>query len=157
MYDNDDIIGIDIGIDKSYVAIIRETFTGVSTSVIPNFITGHRQTPSIVSFYNNDILIGEPADNKFIKSSNKIYGIVNLIGKNYNDEYIINLKQKVPFKILKDSKSNKIKIEVEYKGKKQNYYPEEIYSMILSFLKRSSETFLGKKNKKSSFNSSNIL
>ena len=55
------------------------------------------------------------------------------------------MKEKVPFKIIKDSISNKIKIEVEYKGRKENYFPEEIYSMILSFLKRNSEEQLGKK------------
>jgi len=139
MNENDDIIGVDIGLNISYVAISRG-----SIDVIPNIYNGKRGIPSIVSFYKNDILIGE-TDNPNIYPSNKIYDIVNLIGKNYNDEYIQYLIKKVPFKIIKDSNSNKIKIEVEYKGKIQNFYPEELYSMLLSFLKKISEAFLGKK------------
>ena len=107
MDDNDDIIGTDIGLDKSYAAIIR---VNISEYIIPNEL-GHRTTPSIVSFFNNKILIGEVIDDDKKNPSNKIYGIVNLIGKNYDDECIKNIMKKIPFKIIKDSKSNKIKIQ----------------------------------------------
>lgn len=51
--------------------------------------------------------------------------------------------KKFPFKVENDGK-NKPQIVVDYKGKKEKFYPEEISALVLSELKKTAENYLGK-------------
>ena len=62
--------------------------------------------------------------------------------KKYDDPDVQKFIYKVPFKIEKDSKTDKPKIIVEYLNKITSYYPEEIYAMIIEQLKQSAEDYL---------------
>jgi len=42
------------------------------------------------------------------------------------------------------SEGGKPKIQVDYKGEKKNFYPEEISSMVLVKMKETAEAYLGK-------------
>ena len=47
-----------------------------------------------------------------------------------------------PFDVISDG--GKPKLEVEYKGEKKNFFPEEISSMVLTKMKETAEAYLGK-------------
>jgi L1 cell adhesion molecule like protein len=47
-----------------------------------------------------------------------------------------------PFTVVSDG--GKPKMEVEYKGEKKTFFPEEVSSMVLTKMKEISEAYLGK-------------
>ena len=52
---------------------------------------GENLTPSIVSFVDEGILVGEQTLNQLIKNPKKtIYSIKRLMGRNYNDKEVLN-------------------------------------------------------------------
>ena len=128
------VIGIDLGTTYSCVAIWRNG----KPEVVPNEF-GERTTPSVISFDKNEILISNAAKNK---NENIIYDAKRLIGRSYDDKEIQEDMKYWPFTINKDD-NNKPLIEVEYNGKTDNYYPEEISAMILLKLKKNAEDFYG--------------
>ena len=74
-------IGIDLGTTYSCMAILRNG----EVEIIPNEI-GENTTPSIVSFSEKEIFVGEQIQNQFIKNPKKtIYSIKRLMGKNFDD------------------------------------------------------------------------
>ena len=133
-------VGIYLGPNDSSVAIWENN----RLEIIPNEINKHT-TPSVVSFTKNKRLVGVAA--KRIKTSNPkntIYGIREIIGKKYDDLNVHKFIKKVPFKIVKDSKTEKPKIIVEYRGETKSYYPEEIYAMIIEQLIQLAREFIGR-------------
>ena len=134
-----EIIGIDFGLTNSYVSIWMNN----KAEIVPNDFG--RFFPSIVSFYKNEKYAGHGAKTLIKKNpKNTIYNIRKLIGKKYNDPEIQKLIKTVPYKIIKDNNSNKIKIEIKDSGIIKKYYPEEILSILLINLKKIAEDFRGK-------------
>ncbi len=105
------IIGIDLGTTNSVVAIVEDGTPKVLEN--PN---GKRTTPSVVSFKNDEIIIGEIAKRQLETNPNTIASIKRLMGSN------------------KKVKAN---------GKE--YKPEEISAMILTYLKEYAEKKVGSK------------
>ena len=133
-------VGIYLGPNDSSIAIWKNG----KVNIIPNE-SGERTTPSVVSFTKNERLVGIPAENNKIRNpKNTIYGIREIIGKKYDDPDVQKFIKKVPFKIEKDSKTEKPKIIVEYRGETKSYYPEEIYAMIIDKLKQLAEDYIGR-------------
>ena len=128
------VIGIDLGTTYSCVAIWRNG----KPEVVPNEF-GERTTPSVISFDKNEILISNAAKNK---NENIIYDAKRLIGRSYDDKEIQEDMKYWPFKLNKDD-NNKPLYEVEYNGKTDKFYPEEISAMILLKLKKNAEDFYG--------------
>lgn len=129
-------IGIDLGTVNSCVGIYRDG----RVEIIAND-QGNRTTPSMVSFTNDERLIGDAA--KTIASSNSkntVYDAKRLIGRNYNDNNIEDEIKHYSYNIK--NKGNKPIIEVEYKNENKHFTPEEISSMILYKMKEISESFL---------------
>ena len=138
------IIGIDLGTTYTCAAVMRNN----TIEVIPNS-QGKRLTPSCVSFKGNDRHIGEAAKLKSaFNLKNTIYSIKRIIGRNYSDEIVQKDIKLWPFKIIKDSSKDKPLIEVEYKGKKEKYFPQQISAMVLGHVKKYVEDFIGKEVKK---------
>ena len=134
-------VGIYLGPNDSSIAIWRKG----KEEIITNYYSDERTTPSIVSFTKNERLVDIPAENnKIINPKNTIYGIREIIGKKYDVPNVQKFIKKVPFKIVKDSKTEKPKIIVEYRGETKSYYPEEIYAMIIDKLKQLAEDYLGR-------------
>ena len=132
------ILGIDLGTTNSCIAIWKNR----KVEVIPDFKSGNRIIPSIVGFIKNEILIGYPAKNQLIKNyKNTIINAKRLIGKNFNDTILQQDMKYLPFKII--NSENKPKIEVEFKGKKETYLPEQILGLILTQLKHNAKAYLG--------------
>lgn len=103
------ILGIDLGTTNSCVAIMEDK----TPKVLENE-EGKRTTPSIVSFKNDEILVGEAAKRQRVTNLNTISSIKRHIGTNY---------------------------KVNINGK--DFTPEEISAKILMFIKKFAEQKVG--------------
>ena len=108
------IIGIDLGTTNSCVSVME----GGEAKVITN-PEGNRTTPSVVSFKDGEIVVGEAAKRQAITNKDTISSIKRLMGS---------------------------KEKVEAAGKQ--YTPQEISAMILQYLKKYAEDYLGEPVKK---------
>ena len=135
------VIGIDLGTTYSCVGIFRNG----SVEIIPNEL-GNRITPSVVAFTDDDRLVGEAAKNQAaLNPKRTIYSVKRLIGRKYNDKEVQMDKKLLPYDII--DKDGKQYIQVEIKGNKKLYSPEEISAMVLTKMKTVAENFLGTKVK----------
>ena len=135
------VIGIDLGTTYSCVGIFRNG----SVEIIPNEL-GNRITPSVVAFTDDDRLVGEAAKNQAaLNPKRTIYSVKRLIGRKYNDKEVQMDKKLLPYDII--DKDGKPYIQVEIKGNKKLYSPEEISAMVLTKMKTVAENFLGTKVK----------
>ena len=135
-------IGIDLGTTFSCIGVYRNA----SVEIIPNE-KGDRTTPSVVSFLDNDIYVGEQTEYKRIKDpKNKVYAVKRIIGRNYNDVEVQEDIKNFSYRIISDNNGRPL-IEVNSNGIKK-YSPEQISAKILNKLKESAESFLGQKIKK---------
>ena len=135
------VIGIDLGTTYSCVGIFRNG----SVEIIPNEL-GNRITPSVVAFTDDDRLVGEAAKNQAaLNPKRTIYSVKRLIGRKYNDKEVQMDKKLLPYDII--DKDGKPYIQVETKGQKKIYSPEEISAMVLTKMKTVAENFLGTKVK----------
>ena len=135
------VIGIDLGTTYSCVGIFRNG----SVEIIPNEL-GNRITPSVVAFTDDDRLVGEAAKNQAaLNPKRTIYSVKRLIGRKYNDKEVQMDKKLLPYDII--DKDGKPYIQVEVKGNKKLYSPEEISAMVLTKMKTIAENFLGTKVK----------
>ena len=113
--------------------------------IIPNEL-GNRITPSVVAFTDDDRLVGEAAKNQAaLNPKRTIYSVKRLIGRKYNDKEVQMDKKLLPYDII--DKDGKPYIQVEIKGNKKLYSPEEISAMVLTKMKTVAENFLGTKVK----------
>ncbi|MBJ1643843.1 molecular chaperone DnaK [Enterococcus faecium] len=109
------IIGIDLGTTNSAVAVLE----GNEAKIIAN-PEGKRTTPSVVSFKNGEIQVGEVAKRQAVTNPNTISSIKRHIGE------------------------AGYKVDVEGKS----YTPQEISAMILQYIKGFAEDYLGEKVEK---------
>jgi len=131
------IIGIDLGTTYSCVGIFRNG--GVEIIANEN---GNRITPSVVAFTENERLIGDGAKNQAtMNPENTVYDAKRLIGKSYDDKDLQADRKLLSYNII--AKDNKPYIEVEVKGAKQHFSPEEISAFVLQKMKQIAESFLG--------------
>ena len=135
-------IGIDLGTTFSCIGVYRNA----AVEIIPNE-KGDRTTPSVVSFLDGDIYVGEQTEYKRLKDpKNKIYAVKRIIGRNFDDEEVQEDIRTFSYKIVSDHLGRPV-IEVNSKGIKR-YSPEQIAAKILAKLKQSAESFLGQNIKK---------
>ena len=133
------VIGIDLGTTYSCVGIFRNG----SFEIIPNEL-GNKNTPSVVSFTDDGYLVGKAAKNQSaLNPKRTIHSVKRLIGRKYNDKEVQMDKKLLPYDII--DKDGKPYIQVEIKGQKKLYSPEEISAMILTKMKTIAENFLGTK------------
>ena len=135
-------IGIDLGTTFSCIGVYRNA----AVEIIPNE-KGDRTTPSVVSFLDGDIYVGEQTEYKRLKDpKNKIYAVKRIIGRNFDDEEVQEDIRAFSYKIVSDHLGRPV-IEVNSNGIKR-YSPEQIVAKILAKLKQSAESFLGQNIKK---------
>ncbi|SDL21743.1 molecular chaperone DnaK [Lacicoccus qingdaonensis] len=108
------VIGIDLGTTNSVVSVLE----GGEAKVIQN-AEGNRTTPSVVSFKNDEIQVGEVAKRQAITNPDTILSVKRHMGTDH--------KEKI--------------------GDKE-YTPQEISAMILQNLKETAESYLGEKVEK---------
>lgn len=107
------IIGIDLGTTNSCVAVME----GGEAKVIVN-AEGMSTTPSVVSFKNGDIAVGESARRQAATNLDTVFSIKRHMGTDY---------------------------KVHIKSTNKDYTPQEISAMILQNLKATAEAYLGEK------------
>ncbi|ARG99453.1 molecular chaperone DnaK [Legionella micdadei] len=129
------IIGIDLGTTNSCVAIME----GDKPRVIENN-EGHRTTPSIVAFTNDDeILVGQAAKRQAVTNpDNTLYAVKRLIGRRFDDPVVQKDIKMVPYKIIKAENGD---AWVRVKG--QDKAPPQISAEVLRKMKKTAEDYLG--------------
>ena len=135
---SDDVIGIDLGTTYSCVGV----YVNGKVEIIAND-QGNRVTPSYVAFSENERLVGDAAKNQAsLNPENTLYDAKRLIGRKYEDSSVQNDKKLWPFSVVPKDDKPFIKLTT---GKV--FAPEEISAMILSKMKETAESFLGKEVK----------
>lgn len=137
MSKNTACIGIDLGTTYSCVSVFRNG----QVEIIPND-QGNRITASYVAFNDRERLIGDPAKQQAaMNPTNTVFGVKRLIGRKYEDHNVQSYLRTWPFKVV--NKNGAPAIEVSYLGESKQFNPEEISSMVLSYLKTTAEDYLG--------------
>ena len=130
-------IGIDLGTTYSCVGI----FQNGKVEIIAND-QGNRTTPSYVSFTDEERLVGDAAKSSVSSNpSNTVYDAKRLLGKKFSDSTVQSDMKHFTYNVL--NKDSKPYIEVQFKGEKKVFSPEEISAMILSKMKEIAESYLG--------------
>merc|ERR1712106_878796 len=115
-------VGIDLGTTYSCVGVFQHG----KVEIIAND-QGNRTTPSYVAFTDTERLIGDDAK--------------RLIGRKFEDAIVQADMKHWPFDVISDG--GKPKLQVEFKGEKKNFFPEEISSMVLNKMRDTAEAYLG--------------
>lgn len=143
--DEEPVIGIDLGTTFSCVAVFDNETQKVK--VLPNTI-GELTTPSYVAFTNTGRVVGQPAKSQAsMNAANTVYDVKRFIGRSLEDPVTREESRRFPYLII-DGGDGRPVIEVEWKGQKERFSPEEISSMVLLEMKRSAEAALGRPVKK---------
>jgi molecular chaperone DnaK len=127
------IIGIDLGTTFSCVSIME----GGKPVVIPN-AEGERTTPSMVGFTKTgERLVGSIARRQAITNpENTVFSIKRFMGRRHSE--VESEEKRVPYKVTGGA-SELVKVEVDGK----EYTPPEVSAMILQYLKKTAEDYLG--------------
>jgi len=127
------IIGIDLGTTNSCVAVME----GGKPVVIANS-EGGRTTPSVVGFAKNgERLVGAIAKRQAITNpENTVYSIKRFMGRRHNEVY--SEEKLVPYKIVGGAEDS-----VKVHAGDKDYTPPEVSAMILQYLKKAAEDYLG--------------
>lgn len=129
------IIGIDLGTTYSCVAYLAEG----EPKVIPN-LDGQSTTPSVVSFTSSgERLIGNLALRQAMTNPEKtVFAIKRFMGKKFDSEDVALMKDKIPYE-LAEAENGDVVVQVD----SMIISPQEISSMVLGYLKKCAESYLG--------------
>ena len=127
------VIGIDLGTTNSCVSVLE----GKDPVVIPN-LEGARTTPSVVAFTKDgERLVGAAAKRQAVTNpENTVFSIKRFMGRRHTE--VSSEEKIVPYIVTEDEKGL---VMVEVAGKK--HAPPEISAMILQYLKKAAEGYLG--------------
>lgn len=127
------VIGIDLGTTNSCVAVMEAN----QPVVIPN-LEGGRTTPSVVGFpKSGERLIGPLAKRQAVTNpANTVYSIKRFMGRRFVE--VNQEAARVPFKAIEAANG-----DAWVKAGDKEYSPPEISAMILMYLKKCAENYLG--------------
>jgi len=126
------IIGIDLGTTNSCVAVME----GGSAKVIVN-AEGTRTTPSIVSYKDDERLVGIPAKRQAITNPEKtLFSTKRFIGRKFGE--VASEIKTVPYKVAANDNGDAV---FEVDGRVLT--PEEVAAQVLKKMKETAEAYLG--------------
>lgn len=126
------VIGIDLGTTNSCISIME----GGTPKVIAN-AEGTRTTPSVVSYKENERLVGIPAKRQAVTNPEKtIFSAKRFIGRKYSE--VKSELENVPYKVV-EGKNGDAAFEIDNK----NLTPEEVGAQVLIKMKETAEEYLG--------------
>jgi molecular chaperone DnaK len=129
------IIGIDLGTVNSAVAILE----GGTAKIIENS-EGAKTTPSVVAWANDEQLVGQPAKRQAVTNpKNTIYEVKRLIGRKFNDPVVVKDSKTLPYAIVDGGQG-----DAWVKINDTKYSPQEVSAAILTKMKTTAESYLGK-------------
>lgn len=123
------VVGIDLGTTNSLVSY----YDGETIKIIPDKYSEAGVVPSVVSYINSDVIVGNEAISK-----NCIKSVKRLIGKGIDDPIAADKS----YNIDKDESSHGI-LKIHTDGKCVT--PVEVSAEILKYLKKNAEDYIGKK------------
>ena len=128
------IIGIDLGTTNSCVAVME----GGKPVVIVN-AEGKRTTPSIVAFLSSgERKIGDAAKRQAVTNpKNTVSSIKRFMGHSFSGSAAE--QKRMTYSIQKNGSSDSVQVRIDDKS----YTPQEVSAMILSYLKKAAEDYLG--------------
>ena len=136
-------IGIDLGTTYSCVGVWQNG----KVDIIPNDM-GERTTPSYVAFTDTERLVGDAAKNQITRNpTNTVFDAKRLIGRKFEDREVQEDIKLWPFKVVKDPKSDRPQVCINYQKQEKKFFAEEISAMVLQKLKQTATDFLGKEVK----------
>lgn len=128
------VIGIDLGTTNSCVAIME----GGSPKVIAN-AEGARTTPSVISYKDNERLVGVPAKRQAVTNPDRtLFSTKRFIGRKFNE--VESEIKTVPYTVTKNSNGD---VAFDVDGKLVS--PEDAAAQILMKMKETAESYLGEK------------
>jgi len=131
------VIGIDLGTTYSCVGVYKAS----GVEIIPND-QGNRITPSYVAWDKGERLIGDAAKNQAaVNPESTVFDAKRLIGRKFDDATVQHDMKMWPFKVV--NRGGKPYIDVDIKGERKQFSPEEISAMVLSKMKEIAEAYLG--------------
>jgi len=128
-------IGIDLGTTNSVVSVVVDNEPKVITNA-----EGNRTTPSVVAFTEKgERLVGQMAKRQAVTNPrNTVYSIKRFMGRRHNE---VSAEEKiVPYEVVGGPEEL---VKVRIRGK--DYTPPEISAMVLQYLKKAAEDYLGEK------------
>jgi len=136
----DYVIGIDLGTTYSCVGVWKDD--GVTIIEDSN---GEKTIPSYVSFDKETgaRVTGHAAKNASIRNpKNTVYDVKRVIGQRYTDSGVKEDAERMQYSLISNEEGSPT-VEVEIKGEKQQFAPEEISAMVLTKCRDLAEKFLG--------------
>ena len=135
--ENEPIIGIDLGTTHSCVSIIKNG----KVEIIEDKSTGERRIPSMVCFKENgEILVGNSAKSNMIEyPESTIFDSKRLIGLKFKNKAVQKDIKNWPFKVIEDKKTGKPQYDIKIGNEEKKFFPEEIASNILDYIKKYAE------------------
>ena len=139
------IIGIDLGTTYSCVSIFKNNIS----SILENK-NGKRTTPSIITCKENEILIGQAAENSMYTLSNfTIKDSKRFIGKFFNDPKVQKDIKYLPVKIIEDPYTKRPQYYIKHENQEARLFsPIDVAYLLLKDIKTFSEERIGGKIKK---------
>ena len=135
------ILGIDLGTIYSCVGIMKN-----NVIILNDQFSNDKIIPSVVCFHDNRFFIGKTAQNLIIEHpESSLYESKRLIGLKYTNSHVQkDIKLMKPLKIIEKNEKPKYLIKVNNEDKE--YFPEDVSSMILEYLKKIAIDFEGNEN-----------
>ena len=109
--------------------------------IIEDKASREKRIPSMVCFKENrEILVGSSAKNNMAEyPESTIFDSKRLIGLKFKNPAVQNDIKNWPFKVIEDVKTGKPKYKQKIKNEEKEYFPEDIASIILGYIKKYAE------------------
>lgn len=131
-------IGIDLGTTNCCVGYYSESG---EVQIIPND-QGNRTTPSYVTYTEDERLVGDSSKSVALEHlKNTVYDAKRFIGRKFSDQEVQEDIKNMSYTIIE--RGHQPIIRVNYLKKDHYFRPEEVSSVILSYLKYTAEKALG--------------